>query len=194
MHQGSILRKARGVLLTVVVADPRCRLHDVSRLGTIDPSRPRTVMSTGRQLRGKLTHVPDVPLIVLRVPVERVLFGRTRKRDLVANLDRHDSIDRLGVVGHVHRVELCLLLEVSLVGEPRPRRQREIRVVDLRGVVKVSRAEGRADRPIGRPGGSHRCLRQQAQHQPAEDEQTKRAKAHADLLFSPMDVAGLVRS
>src|SRR5438046_4547214 len=61
------------VLLPVAVARLRIAGHDDSRLGAVDARLPRVACLdevSVVQLEGVLAHVPDVALLVLRVPVE----------------------------------------------------------------------------------------------------------------------------
>src|SRR6266545_561384 len=64
------------VLLPVAVARLRVAGHDDSGLRAVDPCLPGIACSdevSMLQLEGFLAHVPDVALLVLRIPVEGAL-------------------------------------------------------------------------------------------------------------------------
>src|SRR5439155_11937851 len=109
-HLSRVLRGSRGIFLAVEVSDFRRRLHDVARLRTVDACCPGTVVRACRQLRRKLTEVPDVALVVLPVPIQGVFRRNTGIQDLVADFNRFHAGDRGRVVRDGDDVDdRCLL-------------------------------------------------------------------------------------
>src|SRR5205823_4402471 len=121
------------VLLPVAVARLRIAGHDDSRLGAVDPRLPRVACLNEMsvlQLQRVLAHVPDVALLVLRVPVEGPLdrapvFGNRIPDDCAA-----DAEDPLGLTSHDLIVGLRSLSTNPLVVKNRAGLERPVPVVD----------------------------------------------------------------
>src|SRR5437763_14607775 len=86
------------VLLPVAVARLRIAGHDDSRFGAVDASLPRIACldeAPVLQLEGVLAHVPDVALLVLRVPVEGLLDLTSSFGDGIPDNSEPDADDPL---------------------------------------------------------------------------------------------------
>src|SRR5207302_7459760 len=138
--------------------------------------------------------VPNVALVVLPVPIQRVLREDAGLEDLVTDLDRLYAVECPRVVRDGHDVDDRRLVDGSLVREPRSRNHREIRIVDRRRLAEVARAEAWTGRR--RPGArAVRCqrVRQWSQHDQTQDRPTKDQRStdasHLSSLLSSRDAA-----
>ena len=144
-HLALVHGHARVELLEVAVARHRVGAHDPARRGAVHAGLPRSVeVGPGEfafvvvvVVRGDLAHVPDVAVIVLRVPVEGVLDQDAVLIGGVADDQRLDAGDRLGLERREVVVALALLLaglrvdDLGAVAVDRARRQREEGIVDM---------------------------------------------------------------
>src|SRR4029453_9546454 len=90
-------------LLPIGFARPWGGRHDDARLRAVDPRFPRVAgldETTALQLEGVLTHVPDVAVLVLGVPIEGPFHRGTVLGDRVPNDRRPDAEDHLRPVSH----------------------------------------------------------------------------------------------
>src|SRR5436190_10169273 len=133
-HAPLIQRAAgRVILLPVHLVRLRVAAHDDPRLGSVDPSLPGVTCadeSAVLEFSGVLPHVPDIALLVLRVPVERSLEWFPILRDRVAHNSAHHSQNPNGLTGYDHVVDLRGLAFEALVMERRARLEWEVAIVD----------------------------------------------------------------
>ena len=148
----------RVVLLAVLIARLRVARHDDSGLGALDPRQPRVACLDEVAvllLQGVLTHVPHVPLLVLRVVVEGPLDRGPVLGHGIPHHRGRDAQDLLGLTGHDLVVDLGGRPTHALVVVRRARLEGPVSVVDRRDEVR------RVDRglvgPVNRGQGRRRC-------------------------------------
>ena len=138
-HLAFVLGHPGVELLEIAVARHRIRAHDPARQGAVDACLPRPVEVGPDELafvvvvvvRRDLAQVPDVAVIVLRVPVERVLDQDAVRIGRVADDDDLDAVDRL----RLERGEVIVALRLLLAGLG----------IDLCGAVAVDRPAGQRE-------------------------------------------------
>src|SRR5262245_6099094 len=122
-HAGRAGGVGRVVILPVDGAGSRPTAHDHARLGAVDTRLPRiacTHETAVLQLERVLAHVPDIPLLVLRIPVERPLERLSALRDGVAYDGASHAEDVLDLMRHDHVVRLCDAVADAAIVEGRP--------------------------------------------------------------------------
>src|SRR5919108_1739304 len=159
-HAGLIERVARVVLLAILVALLRVARHDDSRLRALDAALPGVAHLDEvavLELARVLPHVPDVPVLVLGVPVEGLLDRPPVGGDGVAHHRAGDTENLNRPWGDDHVVPLGggAVLRHALVVEAGARLEREVRVVDRGDEVRRIdlRRVGAVDRRQGGGGG-----------------------------------------
>src|SRR5262249_59380990 len=117
-----VFRLPRQELLAVGVRDLRVGLHDDAWLTVVDPGQPGSGvvgMPTGEG-GGPLAQVPDVALLVLRVPVGGLLEQLALVSGDVAHGGGGDAPEHPGLRGHVPPVPLPYPLPYPPVAQPPP--------------------------------------------------------------------------
>ncbi len=133
------------MLLLVRVADRRLRLHHEPRLGTVNAGLPGALRAghpAVLELPRRLAEVPDVAVVVLRVPVESLLGRLSGEEEPVMDDGARDAEDLLRLCRDRDDVARPLAVLRPPVDESRPGPEREPRVVDLRA-VEVAGIEAR---------------------------------------------------
>src|SRR5712691_1411846 len=175
-----ILGVARVVLLAIDVPDARIGFHHDAGLRAFDSGLPRPVAANPLavdEVRRVLAEVPDVPMLVLRVPVEGLLLTLAPDQYLIEDDGRTDAEDHLRLV----RDEDGNPARLSFLGpaeeEGRARSEREVLVVDPADEVARWRKDG--DRGADLPRTARARENEDAEDCSYEDE----LPAHACLLF-----------
>src|SRR5207247_8051279 len=122
----------RVVLLPVGVARLGVARDDDSRLSAFDPRLPGVACldeAAVLELEGVFAHVPDVALLVLRVPVEGPLDRASVLGDRVPDDGALDAEDPFGPMGDHLVVGLWGRSADALVVEGRARLERQVAVV-----------------------------------------------------------------
>src|SRR4051794_38999486 len=145
-HLGLVHGMPRRVLLPVYIAAVRVGEHDDAGLTVADAGLPGPVVlypAPVLEVARVLPEVPDVPLLVLRVPVEGALLGLALREDPVQDHRRLDAHDALLAVRHLDRVELArpAVVADAPVAKDGPRLERQPGVVDR--AAGVRRVKGR---------------------------------------------------
>jgi signal transduction histidine kinase len=174
-------------LLPVRVGGVRVDGHDDPRDRAVHPRLPRAFPAAHASLpgvrSGLLAEVPDVPEVVVGVPVVRPLGDRAvvRAAEHVEHHGRSDSLDRLRPVGGGHPLPEPVAVLAAVVMQHRAHREREVGighgVGEVAGVDRARGAGGR--RPSHHGQGADHAQHQQRyrgrHHDPSEP--------HAVLLF-----------
>ncbi len=143
-HPGSIFCRIQQKLLTIEIADLGMRFHHDPWTRTVDPAGPGTTQ-TGHSAVDEFVRVfaevPDVSVLVLSKPIERVFGKFTIGGDLVVDLNARHSIDELrvrryGKLGVNESLGSWAFIDISRSGL-----QREVRIVDV-GAEVVGIDEG----------------------------------------------------
>src|SRR6185436_17273776 len=134
-HLGLVHGVPGRVLLPVGIAAVRVGEHDDAGLAVADAGLPGPVVlypAPVLEVARVLAEVPDVPVLVLRVPVEGALLGLALREDPVQDHRRLESHDALLPVRHPDRVELARLAAVAdaPIAKDGPRLERQPGVVD----------------------------------------------------------------
>src|SRR6185436_9718536 len=115
-HLGLVHGVPGRVLLPVGITAVRVGEHDDAGLAVADAGLPGPVVlhpASVLEVARVLAEVPDVPLLVLRVPVEGALLGLALREDPVQDHCGLDSHDALLPMRHPDRVELARLAVVT---------------------------------------------------------------------------------
>ena len=103
-----VLRVPLVELLPSGLPDLWMRGHEDARAGAVAARLPRAFGARDAsllvELCGRLSEVPDVAALVLRVPVGRALVERPAQVELVLDGDTRCTVDRLRPVGHLDDV------------------------------------------------------------------------------------------
>src|SRR4051794_2258382 len=142
--------------------------HKDARLRAIHARLPRPFSADDSALAvvlgGALTDVPDVAVVVLRVPVQSVLGKSAVKRRRVLDHGRDYSVDEPRTPGYVKDVCSMLAILHALVDEGCAGCERKPRIVD-RVSAEVGRIEGwrggrgRSHAKQGKCGSEHQTQR-----------------------------------
>src|SRR5215470_2529611 len=162
-HVYLVLGLALEVFLVEAVADGRVGFHDDAGLCAAYAGLPGAggvgeLAGLVVEGSGGLAEVPDVAVLVLGVPVVGVLVELAVAEHGVVHDHRRDAQDRFGVTGDLGKVAFGSVLGVAVVGGARAGREREVRVVDLRGggIVLRSHVDGVAGAALRRQLGGGR--------------------------------------
>ena len=155
-HLRPVLGLARVVLLPVGHADLRLGGEQDARQRSVDARLPGARVAGGLavlELGRVLAEVPEVAVVVLRVPVERVLDGHAVLGHEVVDDPRLDTHNRARPVGHRY-LDALLALAVDPHGSGRHRPER---MVDLGAEAR------RVDLDRGRcPAAARTCPRRRS--------------------------------
>ena len=137
-HTSAVFRRVQQELLAIEITNLGMSLHHNARACAVHPTLPGAAQAghpTTHQLIGVFAEVPDISVLVLSEPIERIFSEFAVDKDLVVNFDAGDSVNELRVSGNNELGVNKALRSRPLVYVSCSRFQGEVGIIDSSGEI-----------------------------------------------------------